>query len=1216
MIAMSDKAAAGKSIFVLLLLIVAGFLGNYFTVPLFFGADFIFGGVAVFLVIYFYGLGWGMLAAAIVHSYTFFLWGHPYGFLNFLCEALFVGIFLRKGHRNLPGLDWAFWLFVGMPLVSIEHGVLMHMDMITTLFIMLKQAINGIFDALLASLVICHLPVSGFLQRPHLSKHNTLQASLCDVMVTMVLLPALLLTMVQIKKQKVNLEDAVITELQSLSTNVQLHLRTWNQFDLHTLQALATLAGESSMTPSEGLQRQTEILRRSIPDFRSMHVEDTTGHAISFDPKVNENGESTVGMDLSDRAWFQISRAKQQPVVSEVFMGRAASFFPIVAISVPIFRENTWLGSCTATLDLKRIQQILQPYQSNKAAASITLTDFQNRVLASTAPERPPLQPWNWKESGVSQVLGNIYLWRPDGKNLPTITRWAQSYYVQETSVEPELPWKLTTEAPVAPLQRVLYSVYVKNLAIMACLTTLCLLLSHILSRGLTRPLTQLAQVTADLPEKLSKAQEIDWPASSTAEIDSLIGNFKSMAKSLDVNFHRLQVQSDGLKQTNLRLQQEIEERQQAQEDLKRSISLLNATLESTADGILAVGEKGRVIVTNAKFSELWQIPEELTAAKDDVMLLDYVAGQVKDPEGFLEKIRNLYAAAQEDFDTLYFADGRIFERLSRPLLLDGLMSGRVWSFRDVTMQRKAEEALRESEDHFRTLVQSAPDAIFIQTEGRYSYVNDAGIRLYGAVSEKELLGRDVVERVHPDYRAKILQRIQSVNEKGMPAPLMEQKHLKLDGTTIDTETHAVPIRYRKSEGALVFIRDITERKKTEESLLLSEDRYRRLFEDAVLGIFRTSPEGKFINVNPAFARMFCFDSPEETKSQVNAAGVYADPSSRTEIVRMILDARGPICAEYRYKRKDGNIFPGNLHAWAVRDREGRLLYFEGFIEDITERREAEAARLRLEKAIEQIAEGIMISDANFIIQYSNPAFEQITGYGRSEILGQHMRIFKSARQGRAFYKNIRDTLKRGDVWSGRIQAMKKDGTVYEVEALTSPVRDESGTITNYISIRRDITREVRLESELHQAQKMEAIGTLAGGIAHDFNNLLAPIIGYAEMNLLNTPALSPARRGLEQILNAGIRASDLVKQILTFSRFTPKQQLVPIDIGSDCQRGPEALEVFATKHHRNQAKHRKCCRALPMQRKSIKCCSIFARTPPMQWMAKAFWRSGCPVSI
>ena len=209
-----NREMIGKPVSVLALLGVAGFLGNYFTFPLFFGADFLFGSIAVLLVLYFYGLGWGMAAAVIANGYTYFLWGHPYGFINFVGEALFVGVLLRKGRRNLLVLDGLFWLSVGMPLVCIEHGVLMNMGAISTSFIMLKQAINGIFNALLASLAICYLPHDRLFRHPRLSRSVTLQESLFSLLVMMVLFPALLLTLLEIKQVKGRLEAEVIADRQ------------------------------------------------------------------------------------------------------------------------------------------------------------------------------------------------------------------------------------------------------------------------------------------------------------------------------------------------------------------------------------------------------------------------------------------------------------------------------------------------------------------------------------------------------------------------------------------------------------------------------------------------------------------------------------------------------------------------------------------------------------------------------------------------------------------------------------------------------------------------------------------------------------------------------------------------------------------------------------------------------------------------------------------
>jgi len=687
---MNKRVTTGKFLIVLALLILMGFFGNYFPLSLFFAANFLLGSVFVLLVIYFFGLGWGMLTAVIVHSSTYFLWGHPYGFINFTSEAFFVGYFLKKGRGNLLALDWLYWVLLGMPLAWFFHGVVMHTDVITTTFIMLKQAINGIFNALLASLVICYLPLDLIFQRSQTSKRITLQATLFNLMVMMVLLPTLLFTIVQAKQEKANLEASIMAELQSLSTNVQLHLHSWHQFHLQAVQALASLIDTTSMSPSEGLQHKTEVLKQSFPDFIGMHIEDADGRTIAFDPKVNERGESTLGVNISDRSWFQEARLKQQPVVSEVFMGRAAINSPIVTIGVPVIRENRWVGCSSGTLDLGRIQNILRPYQLNKVAGNLTLTDSKNRVIASTMPERTPLKVWDWKESGMSQVLDNrMYLLSPNDKPLNIIARWQQSYYVQESSVGPELPWKLTIVAPVAPLQFILYALYVKNLAIVACLVTVALLLSYLFSHRLTRPLIQLAQVTADIPDKLAKDKGIDWPTSSAEEFNSLISNFRNMAKALEMNFH-------GLIQTNLQLLQEGEARQRAQENLKRSISLLHATLESTADGVLVVNREGDIVSFNQKFVDIWQIAPEILDSRKDGTYLGSILQKLKDPQGFLDRVQELYAHPElNSFDIVELLDSSIYERYSQPQYLEGTIVGRVWSFRDVTFRQKAEEEKR-----------------------------------------------------------------------------------------------------------------------------------------------------------------------------------------------------------------------------------------------------------------------------------------------------------------------------------------------------------------------------------------------------------------------------------------------------------------------------------------------------------------------------------------
>ncbi len=195
--------------------------------------------------------------------------------------------------------------------------------------------------------------------------------------------------------------------------------------------------------------------------------------------------------------------------------------------------------------------------------------------------------------------------------------------------------------------------------------------------------------------------------------------------------------------------------------------------------------------------------------------------------------------------------------------------------------------------------------------------------------------------------------------------------------------------------------------------------------------------------------------------------------------------------------------------------------------------------RQRLITAIEQAAENVVITDADGVIFYVNPAFEHTTGYSRTEAVGRNMHILKSGRHDAAFYREMRTTLKAGQVWHGRFINKKKDGTFYTAESTISPVRGENDDILNYVSVQRDVTHELRLEEQYHQAQRIEAVGQLAAGVAHDFNNILTAIIGYASLplDLDMLPSDHPVRSDLQGILQSAHRAANLTRQLLAFAR-------------------------------------------------------------------------------
>ncbi len=201
------------------------------------------------------------------------------------------------------------------------------------------------------------------------------------------------------------------------------------------------------------------------------------------------------------------------------------------------------------------------------------------------------------------------------------------------------------------------------------------------------------------------------------------------------------------------------------------------------------------------------------------------------------------------------------------------------------------------------------------------------------------------------------------------------------------------------------------------------------------------------------------------------------------------------------------------------------------------EHRKAEATLRRLAQAVNQAAESICIVDPDGRIEYVNPAFERVSGYRSEEVAGQNPRILKSGMQDAAFYRDLWNTITAGNIWSGRIVNKRKDGVLYTEDCTISPVKDEKGAIEHFVAVKRDVSREIAMEEQFRQSQRLESVGQLAAGVAHDLNNLLSPIMGYAELLLLDLDPAGKAYGQVGEILKAGERSRDLIRQLLAFGR-------------------------------------------------------------------------------
>ena len=272
----------------------------------------------------------------------------------------------------------------------------------------------------------------------------------------------------------------------------------------------------------------------------------------------------------------------------------------------------------------------------------------------------------------------------------------------------------------------------------------------------------------------------------------------------------------------------DITEEKRVEENLHKTVSLLNATLESTADGILVVDTSGKIAIFNRTFLEMWRIPEEVAASQDDDRAISFVLEQLKFPEQFLEKVRALYASpGMESFDMLEFKDGRIFERYSLPMRSEGAILGRVWSFRDVTERMRAEERVVQAKNDWEDTFENMMDAVTVHdTEYNIVRTNRAA---------RELLKLPHLDGSHP---MKCYKYYHGMEKPPDGCPSCASFATALPSTSEMFEPHlnrhlelrAIPTfdRDRRLMGLIHVVRDITERKQREEDLRKSNDMLRQ----------------------------------------------------------------------------------------------------------------------------------------------------------------------------------------------------------------------------------------------------------------------------------------------------------------------------------------------------------------------------------------------------
>ena len=516
---------------------------------------------------------------------------------------------------------------------------------------------------------------------------------------------------------------------------------------------------------------------------------------------------------------------------------------------------------------------------------------------------------------------------------------------------------------------------------------------------------------------------------------------------------------------------------------------------------------------------------------------------------------------------------GEVFDSLITASCLrraDGSVRGFAGTIRDVTERSKADEALRESEEKLKGISNSVQDSIIVVNDrGEVSFWNPAAERMFGYTAS-ETLGKNVHELLAPrEFADAYYAGVDGFAETGQGAAvgrILPLTAVRRNGEIFPIELSLSSFRMDGRWHAVGAARDITERKKAEDALRESEQRYRRLFEDAPLIYVMTRHEHGVPVIHDCNGLFLSSLGYLREEVQGKPLADFYSTESRAELLERGGYARALagefFIGERELLTRGGTFIPTILYTATELDPAGQVIGARGMFVDITERKKAEEALRRSERlyrsVIENIEDVFYRSDAEGRLLMASPSGAILFGYDSvDEMIGLPLEsLWVNPDESQRLLDIVKEQAKVTD-FEGLLR--KKDGSAFAASLSTHFYRDEDGTVLGTEGIIRDISERRRIEAQLLRSQKMEAMGTLAGGVAHEINNLLQVVLGHADMLLVKGGMDATSGRSLEAIRSAARNGSDLVNRILTFSR-KAESKMRPLNLSDEVRRIEEML--------------------------------------------------------
>jgi PAS domain S-box-containing protein len=806
----------------LLIGLAAGLIGfgiNCLPLPLFPGIHLVFGSAVTLVFAARRGVATGGVAGLVAGAATWWLWNQPFPSSALLLgvEGAWVGWLCRRAKSPRQPLYAAltYWLLIGgwSNLLLQHYGF--HLPWQTSIVIALRSLVNGFFCALIAeALLAAFYYVRQRKGRPEETFSLSLSAVLRLVLLLGVCLPTTCLVVSFARYTRTEMVERAQAKGEANAVSVQRAISGRMSTFRRAISLVADViqTEQIKFSETERLNRLLEATRREHPELAGMYVADERARTVAFSPLRNQQGEYLVGREYSDRRYYQDLLKARGTVFSGVYQARGGMTTPTAAIAVPLLRDNGEVsGFALGWFRMEMFHEMAASVAGSKNGDRIMITDAEGYLVADSAlsstvytlvssvADNPLYQRAQGAAEGRALVTD---VPSQQGRSTAGAT-FADNRWLAWSTV-PEVGWRVLSAKALRPVEEELATFYLQTLVALAGFLIVAALAAQLVGRRLSRPLVVLEASARRLASGDLKAR----PEASRAlnrEVRSLTEAFTQMAASLDHSWTQQRALFEQVARGKLEWE---------------------TTFDSMSDGVFVFDQGGRLVRVNLAAARM--VGSEITSLIGK-HCCDMLAGLAPGQCLVTEVLSTGQHVAREGTPRVY---GRPLYVTSEPVSRDGRITGAICVARDLSELRGAEEALRESEDRYRDLVEHSHDLICTHDlEGRVLSVNEAAVKLLG-YDRETLLKRNIREILLPEFRSEFDNHIVEVQKNGVTKGVMSVQtstgERRIWEFTNTLRTEGVPIPIVRG-----VAHDVTERVRAEAE--------RRLIAEIIQGVIATA---------------------------------------------------------------------------------------------------------------------------------------------------------------------------------------------------------------------------------------------------------------------------------------------------------------------------------------------------------------------------------------